>query len=205
MTERSPLPVPGEGWELGVDGMPFRRAARLVLFDSAGRVLLARGHDVAQPERSWLFTPGGGIEQGESPRAAAARELAEESGIVLDPVEFEGPVAVRSSVFDFYERSVRQDEVFFRARLGDAGGSEAGAELDDSGWTDVERAFMEELAWWRPLDLAGVGIEVFPAQLEAFVRWLEPGWDGGVWDLDRDPTPPPHPPTPPTVGFGTRS
>lgn len=184
MTSERRLPVPGEGWEIGEDGMPFRKAARLVLFDSVGRVLLARGHDVAQPDRSWLFTPGGGIEQGETPRLAAVRELVEESGIVLDADLLEGPVAVRSSVFDFYERSVRQDEVFFRARLGDARAPEPSPELDDSGWTDVERAFMEELSWWDPRDIADVDIEVFPVQLAAFVRWLEPGWDGRVWDLD---------------------
>ncbi|WP_454300479.1 NUDIX hydrolase [Salana multivorans] len=182
-------PVPGEGWEIGDDGMPFRRAARLVLFAPDGRVLLATGHDVAQPERRWLFTPGGGIDPGETSHEAAVRELAEESGIVLDVDRLVGPVAVRSSVFDFYERSVRQDEVFFRAVLpenDDDGGHLT--QLDDSGWTDVERAFMEELGWWNPADLAFVGedagLEMFPRRLPELVEWLAPRWDGDVWRLD---------------------
>ena len=59
-------------WPVDADGYPHREAARVLLFDGEGRVLLAKGHDEDQPERSWWFTIGGGIEAGEEPREAAA-------------------------------------------------------------------------------------------------------------------------------------
>ena len=68
----------GPAWVPGPDGVPFRRGARLVLLDRADRVLMVQGHDVDQPERHWWFTPGGGIDPGESSVEAAVRELREE-------------------------------------------------------------------------------------------------------------------------------
>ncbi|MCI6410897.1 NUDIX domain-containing protein, partial [Schaalia hyovaginalis] len=61
----SPL---GDEWPLDAEGYPHREAARVLLFDGAGRLLLARGHDADQPGRSWWFTIGGGIMPGEGPR-----------------------------------------------------------------------------------------------------------------------------------------
>ncbi|HMQ65784.1 MAG TPA: NUDIX domain-containing protein, partial [Arachnia sp.] len=105
-----PDPLPGEGWVVGPDGMPRRDAARVLLFDGAGRLLLVNAHDAQDPARSWWFTIGGGIDDGESARDAAVREVREETGIVLAPEDLVGPVALRSSVFDFFARHVRQDE-----------------------------------------------------------------------------------------------
>lgn len=57
-------------WPLDADGYPHREAARVLLFDDAGRLLLAKGHDEDQPERHWWFTIGGGDRGG---RGAARR------------------------------------------------------------------------------------------------------------------------------------
>lgn len=52
-----------------------RRAARVVLVNELGQVLLIQGTDTTAPDRgSWWLTPGGGIELGESAAEAAARE-----------------------------------------------------------------------------------------------------------------------------------
>lgn len=176
-------PLPGGEWAIGPDGMPVREAARLVLLDAAGRALLVRGHDAHDVERTWWFTVGGGIEPGEDPVAAAVRELHEETGLRLAVADIAGPVATRSAVFDFFARSVRQREVFFVAHLDREVPQE---ELVRHGWTDVERAFMDELAWWSADDLADVAIEVFPRALPDLVRWLAPGWDGTLRDLGHE-------------------
>ncbi len=42
-----------------------RRAARVLLLDGAGRVLLLRGFDPAMPEHRYWFTVGGGLDDGE--------------------------------------------------------------------------------------------------------------------------------------------
>ncbi len=165
----------GPDWVLGDDGLYFRRGARVLLLDDADRILLARGHDVDQPERSWWFTVGGGVDPGESDRDAALREVHEETGIRLDPGALVGPVYTRSAIFDFYRQHCRQDEVLYLARTD---GTTARGELSRDGWTDVEHDVVDEMRWWSLDDLRGVRIEVFPESLADLVAPLLGGWDG---------------------------
>ena len=169
----------GPDWVLGDDGLYFRRGARVLLLDDADRILLARGHDVDQPERSWWFTIGGGVAVALTGVDAALREVREETGILLDPGALVGPVYTRSAIFDFYRQHCRQDEVLFLARVDDAsgGGGDAGT-LSRDGWTDVELDVVDEMRWWSLDDLRGVEIEVFPEGLPDLVTPLLGGWDG---------------------------
>jgi 8-oxo-dGTP pyrophosphatase MutT (NUDIX family) len=57
-------------------------AAGIALFDADGRLLLARHVD----DGHW-GTPGGGVEPGEAPRAAARREFEEELGLRVEDCE----------------------------------------------------------------------------------------------------------------------
>lgn len=165
--------LPAE-WVRGEDGLLFRRAARVILLDEDDRVLLIRGHDQDQPERSWWFTIGGGIDAGETALDAAIREVREETGVVLVADEVAGPVFTRSAIFDFFSEHCRQDEVIFLARI--AAASFSGT--DRAGWTALEQDVIDELRWWALDDLAAVDLEVFPEGLVALVRGLLPTWDG---------------------------
>ncbi len=60
-----------------IAGLPYRPGVGVMLFDRAGRVFVAQRIDM--PSAAWQM-PQGGIDEGESPRAAALRELAEEIG-----------------------------------------------------------------------------------------------------------------------------
>ena len=164
----------GPDWVPGEDGLLFRRAARVILLDEHDRVLLVRGHDLDQPERSWWFTVGGGIDAGESAREAAVRELREETGVVVPVDALTGPVFTRSAIFDFYAARCRQDEELYVARVG----ADAFVGPDRSTWTSVELDVLDELRWWDLDELAAVEIEVFPEGLVELVRSVLPGWDG---------------------------
>ena len=169
-------PVHGLGpeWRRGDDGLLFREAARVILLDEQDRVLLIRGHDVDQPDRSWWFTVGGGIDEDEDALAAAVREVREETGIVLDPAVVVGPVFTRSAIFDFFAEHCRQDEILYLARVPAAAFDSA----DRAGWTELELDVIDELRWWSLDDLDRVDIEVFPDRLVDLVRGLLPAWDG---------------------------
>ncbi|KGM13716.1 NUDIX hydrolase [Cellulomonas bogoriensis] len=172
----------GPPWVLQPDGVLFRRGARVVVIDPDDRVLLVRGHDVDQPERSWWFTIGGGIDPGEDARTAAVREAREEAGLRLRPADLVGPVFRRRAVFDFYARRCRQDEEIFLARVD---GLDL-ATLDRSAWTAIERETIDELRWWDLDALEQVQIEVFPEGLPGLLRPVLAGWDGITRDLGTD-------------------
>lgn len=177
--ESGPDVDPDFGEWLEVDGVWFRRAARVVAVDDVGRVLLLRGFDPAEPARVWWFTPGGGLAPGEAERAGAARELFEETGLRVEPADLTGPVAARSATFPFYGRSCRQDEVLFFAQV------PGGQTFSTDGWTDIERASMTDVRWWRLDELAASGEVVYPPALRELVEdLLAHGWDGVTRDID---------------------
>lgn len=167
----------GPDWVRGEDGVRFRHAARVLLFDAEDRLLLARGHDIDDPARHWWFTIGGGREPGESARDAAVRELREETGLVLPPKDLTGPVLTRTALFDFLSETVRQYEKFFLAH------HVGTAPLDTRGWTAVEHAMMDDLRWWDLEELARQDEQVYPEGLAEIAKRLVDGWDGEVVHL----------------------
>ena len=159
-----------------------RHGARVLLLDGEGRLLLVRGHDPHDAERSFWFTPGGGLEEAESFLEAAVRELAEETGYVLEPHELVGPVWRRTAVFDFASRPYTQHEEIFVGLLADA---ERRARAEAS-LTEDEHEALDEFAWLTQAQVANEAREVFPEVLRESWEWFV-AWDGVTRELGVNP------------------
>ena len=139
-----------------------RNAARIIVIDETHRVLLFRGGDPARPEAgTWWFTPGGGVEPGESLLEAAHRELFEESGLRVDALL--GPVHTRVTEFDFNGDHVQQREEYFYARV-------ASPIVSHEGCTLVEREALVESRWWTVDEMIGTVETIYPSELAVLLR-----------------------------------
>lgn len=139
-----------------------RRAARVLMFDEQNRVLLFRGVDATTPDREpWWFTPGGGLEPGETPHEAALREVKEETGLTLASVS--GPIYEQEMDFAFEDVQLHQYEQFFVAHV-------PNFVVSAQGWTDLEKRTMLESRWWSLEELEITTETIYPEVLATLVR-----------------------------------
>jgi 8-oxo-dGTP pyrophosphatase MutT (NUDIX family) len=142
-----------------------RRAARVLLVDAAGRTLLLHGGDPARPGLRWWFTPGGGLSGGETPAEGAARELAEETGLRVDPAELGEPVWREIAEFSYREQQYRQDQDFFLLRVSEW-------QVDTAGMDSDEQQTITEHRWWSAAEIDASPELIFPASLSSLLRGL---------------------------------
>lgn len=151
--------------------LPKRPTARLFVFDPENRLLLIRYRTtppVAPPYvdvPSIWFTPGGGLEPGETAREAAARELMEETGLDL-PI---GPeVAFREEDVTFFIKKVCVVERYFVVRTKDS-------HVDTGFLADSEDDDVVEVGWFTIDQLHALQQHVEPTALVALAARLAAG------------------------------
>ncbi|MTK01913.1 NUDIX domain-containing protein [Micromonospora sp. CP22] len=144
-----------------------RCAARVLLVDAADRLLLFRGSDPARPDDGrWWFTPGGGLDPGETYAEGAVRELAEETGLRLSVAEVGEPVHADVVEFSFDGVWYRQEQRFFLVRV-------SAHQVDTAGFSEVERGSVDRYRWWSIDELTGTTERCYPLDLaEVLARAL---------------------------------
>jgi 8-oxo-dGTP pyrophosphatase MutT (NUDIX family) len=139
-----------------------RRSARVILVDGAGRLLLFQSED-------FWFTPGGGIEDGETVEQAAVRELWEETGLRLRADQLGPIVAETSGYADLgWARGLFHDVFFYQC-------APDGFAVDTSGWQPMEASTMSGHRWWTVEEVEGTQRKVFPFGLAPLARDLLAG------------------------------
>jgi len=137
-----------------------RATARVVPVNARGEALLMLSRDPAHPEVTNWCSFGGAVEEGETLAGAGARELREETGLVVDAADLGEPSDRAGMTFPYDGRVLVNDSTWFAV----------GLEADHSALHTPD-AFEQILGyrWWSVEDLES-DATVNNDRLPAFVR-----------------------------------
>ncbi len=124
------------------------RIAAGVIVENEGRILMVRHHKPGAYD-FWV-APGGGAEDGEDLLSTAKREVFEECGLHIEPLQL-------AYIEEFSNPETRECKIWFTGRL-------IGGSLNSSA-IEAVREHIVEVAWLSPSDFAGK--IVFPPMIHS--------------------------------------
>lgn len=142
----------------------LRVGARVLLLNPADEVLLIHARDPDNPGRHWWELPGGGQDPGEKLEDTARREIAEETGLVLD--EIGRRLWTRESRFTYRGRDHHRLDHVYLAR------TEHDAPQVALRYTANERAGLIERRWWSAAAVSTCHDRLLPAELPDLLQVL---------------------------------
>jgi ADP-ribose pyrophosphatase YjhB (NUDIX family) len=142
----------------------LRPAARAIVLDPEGRILLVR-FSFDHPEREVWATPGGGIEEAETDEDAIHRELAEEAG--LDAFELGPLVWTRTHVVPLGGgRWDGQTERYYLVR------TSSFEPIPGLTWEELRAEYVTAIRWWTLDELEATDALFAPRRLPLLLRTL---------------------------------
>jgi 8-oxo-dGTP pyrophosphatase MutT (NUDIX family) len=150
------------------DDLPLieRVAVRLVVLDLSGQLLLLHTHDPTYPELgTWWELPGGGLEDGETTVEAAIRELREETGIMVTPLQLRTPTWRRKASFRYRGTRYLQREEVLVAQL-----PEAEPAVDGFLRVGFEEEDYFGYRWWSIAEVLASRESFYPGRLPQFLQ-----------------------------------
>lgn len=129
-----------------------RRQGSRVVVRAGNRILLISDHDPGVNHPHWWVVPGGGVDEGETWREAAVRELYEETGLSIRPNDLVGPVAKRIVTHGYSDKVLIQDERFFLVDV------DCRFDPSAAGFTPSELQTLGRFQWFTPSELQSVRV-----------------------------------------------
>lgn len=129
----------GKTYTVPVDQLVWRPAAYAIVVRD-GNILLTKQHKA-------FHLPGGAVDLGEMPEAAAIREVMEETGLIVDNPRFAGHISGFFTLTSQLRPDVKHVHSILLYYLCDY----AGGELSVEGFEEEEK-LVGEMAEWIPLD-----------------------------------------------------
>ena len=157
-----------------------RTAGRAIVMAPDRSSLLVLGQDPNDLGRGrFHWTPGGGLDGGESPEEGTRRELVEEVGLRIDAL---GPLVLRRvGEFDFGGRRIRQTESFFLVAVPER------FTVVPEKLSPLEAEAILDFVWLTPDEMRATQHTVYPRRLADLVDHIAAhGPPATPWTDDRE-------------------
>jgi len=146
----------------------YRRNVGLAIFNQQGQIWLGKRFGETGPY-VWQC-PQGGIDKGEKPKAAAKRELFEETGLIAENMEYLGKIK-GWLYYDFPPEILARQKKRFD-NLGQRQKWYAFRYFGDGSDVDLKAHGPQEFSEWRWADLNTIGETIIPFKRPVYERLM---------------------------------